>query len=82
MSHIDCSRLPLNQVDHEEVRKAAVAWHEAQAALRDAQRAVGRLDGGRQRARELDAESAARARLASKPGAARKHEQQFVGSIA
>lgn len=79
MARIDCNRLPLAEVEHapEEVREAAQAWHAAQDELRKAQRAVGRLDNGRQGARNRDAVEAAAARRAGKPGTSRKHEQAY-----
>lgn len=74
---IDANRLPLNDIDHPAIRPAAEAWHQAQDELREAQRAVGKLDNGCQRAREADAEEAAAARRAGKAGTSRKHEQAF-----
>lgn len=76
---IDANRIPLHETEHapEAIREAAVAWHEAQASHRAARNALGRLDGGRLKAREADAEQAALDRRAGKAGTARKHEQAY-----
>lgn len=78
MPRIDCNTLPpAARIDHPVIAASAAAHAAAQQALGEAQRAVGRLDGGREQARERDAEEAATAFLADKPAPKRRHEAAF-----
>jgi len=75
--------IPVDQLDHEELHVAAVAYHEAQAALRTSKRAVEHLAGGRALARQRDAEAAVEARLSGKAAPARRrHEEKFEKDLA
>jgi phage-related minor tail protein len=63
---MDITRVPVHEIDHPELRKAADAHREAKQALRDARRAVERLTSGRTQARQLDAEQRVEAKLTGK----------------
>jgi len=80
---VDLTRIPVDEIDHDELRSARVRHDEAQAAIREARRAVERLQGGRTLARHRDAEAAVEARLSGKTAPRGKsHEQRFEEELA
>src|ERR1700733_10372163 len=83
MSSIDLTRIPVEQIDHEQLRAARVHYDEAQHALRDARRVVEGLQDGRTRARHLDAEDRVEAKLTGKGAPKGKtHEQRWEDELA
>ena len=83
MSSIDLTRIPLEQIDHDQLRAARLQYDEAQHALRDARRVVEGLQDGRTRARERDAEERVEAKLTGKAAPKGKtHEQRWEDELA
>lgn len=83
MSCIDLSRIPVEQIDHEQLRAARLQYDEAQRALRDARRVVEGLQDGRTQARQRDAEERVEAKLTGKAAPKGKtHEQRFEEELA
>lgn len=76
MSSIDLTRIPVDQIDHEQLHAAAEQHQQAQQALRDTRRAVERLANGRTQARQADAEARVEAKLAGKPAPKGKTREQ------